>query len=275
LLVHFLNPPNWFTAASILCSTMALGILLEGQAAGGLTAELLVRACILIVVGGVFDNLDGRVARLTRRETEFGIQLDSIADVLGFGFSPALIAWAWQLHRFGKFGLAITFLYVACAAFRLARFNVNTVVRTWPFAGHSQGLTSTMAGGILVSFVWLGNEGWLHHFGLPEAAVPAVTTALVGSLGYLMVSSIPYRNFKDVKQSRVARRYMALAVTLTLGAAWWYREAVMFFGVAGALYFIGGTLDGLITAAKAGALNAALLVGNDPSSDDDAHPSRP
>lgn len=275
MLVHFLNPPNWFTAASILCSTTAIGLLLEGASAGALQAELLVRACILIVVGGVFDNLDGRVARLTRRETEFGIQLDSIADILGFGFSPALIAWAWQLHNFGKAGLAVTFAYVACAAFRLARFNVNTVTRSWPFAGHSQGLTSTMSGGILVSYIWMGNEGWLAYFGLPDAAVPAVTVALVASLAYFMISSIPYRNFKDVKQSRVARRYMALAVTVTLGAAWWYREAVMFFGAASALYLLVGTLDGLLTAAKAGALNGALLIGNDPASDDDAHPSRP
>ncbi len=155
MIAHFLNPPNWFTAASIFCSVTALSMLVGPD---GNAADTLARAAVLVIFGGIFDMMDGRVARLTKRESAFGVQLDSIADIVGFGVAPAILAYAWVLHELGTVGAVVAFWYTLCAAFRLARYNVNTETREWSLKGHSQGLTSTMAGGVLVSTVWVFSD---------------------------------------------------------------------------------------------------------------------
>ncbi|MEZ4237066.1 MAG: CDP-alcohol phosphatidyltransferase family protein [Myxococcota bacterium] len=132
---HFLNPPNWFTSASIFCSVYAMALVLATPQVDPATLS---RACVLVIFGGIFDLLDGRVARMTNRFTEFGVQLDSIADVLGFGLAPALIAWVWALKDLGPVGVGVTFWYVLCAAFRLARFNVAAQEHDWPLDGHTR-----------------------------------------------------------------------------------------------------------------------------------------
>ena len=96
---HFLNPPNWFTAASLFCSTYARALILS--AAPAPDADVMARACVLVIFGGVFDMMDGRVARVMNRYSEFGVQLDSIADVVGFGLAPALLAYVWKLQELG------------------------------------------------------------------------------------------------------------------------------------------------------------------------------
>lgn len=263
MLQHFLNPPNWFTAASIFCSTWAMALL---TGSGPVAPDTLSRACILVVFAGVFDNLDGRVARMTRRYSDFGVQLDSIADILGFGLAPALLAWSWRLHTLGTAGLVATFVYVLCAAFRLARFNVAASDGTVALPGHSQGLTSTMSGGILVTLVWMSN-GYLRD----TLVVPAPALAgFVVVLGYLMVSGIPFRNFKDVRHSPVARRELALALAACLTGALVF-DVSMWFGVGAALYLVAGLGDGLVVAAREGRLVSALLLRDEPdaASDDD------
>lgn len=249
---HFLNPPNWFTSASIFCSVYAMSLVLANPDPD---PEILARACVLVIFGGIFDLLDGRVARMTNRYTEFGVQLDSIADVVGFGLAPALLAWAWILKDMGPLGVAATFWYVLCAAFRLARFNVDKANRQWPLDGHSQGLTTTMAGGSLVTFVWVANgygADWLH--------VPAwAMAALVASLGWLMISSIPFRDFKDLRDNRRARRILALFLAACLlGAV--VLDPSMWWGVGAALYLSVGLLDGIVTAIWHRRLSNALLL---------------
>lgn len=243
MIAHLLNPPNWFTAASLFCSTTALATLL---AATTPTPEDFRRACILIVFGGIFDLLDGRVARMTRRDSAFGVQLDSIADIVGFGVAPALIAWTWSLHTLGNLGLAATVLYVIAAAFRLARFNVDAAdpCCVWPYAGHSRGLTSTMSGGILVTAVWVANGFLYDVLTIP----PLATAALVGVLGVLMMSSIPFRHFKDFRHNRVARRWMAVSLSICLVAAV-VVDPSMWFGAGAVLYLVGGLVDGLVVIA--------------------------
>ncbi len=253
MLRHFLNPPNWFTAASIFCSTTAMALLMSAEE---VNRQVLARACILIVFGGVFDNLDGRVARLTRRQSEFGVQLDSIADMLGFGLAPAMVAWAWKLDTLGWPGLAFAFWYVLCAAFRLARFNVNTVTHVWPLGGHSQGLTSTMSGGILVTLVWVAS-GSLRDTITVSAPMLCAFTAL---LGYLMISSIPFRNFKDVRRNPNARRLLGVAIASCLTGALWFDDVSLFFGVGAVLYVVAGLADGLTVAAMNGRLASALMM---------------
>jgi CDP-diacylglycerol--serine O-phosphatidyltransferase len=208
-----------------------------------------------VVFGGIFDLLDGRVARMTKRFSEFGVQLDTIADVVGFGVAPALLAWAWCLHDLGHAGLLVAFWYVLCTAFRLARFNVNTAEHSWELPGHAQGLTSTMAGGSLVTLIWVCND---YLVGIFEPR-PATVALLVVGLGFLMVSSIPMRNFKDLRQNRVARRWMALALACCLlGAV--TLDISMWWGMGAALYLTLGLADGLVVAVHHRRLSRALLL---------------
>lgn len=252
MIKHFLNPPNWFTSASIFCSVYALTLLISAPEP---TPETLSRACVLVIFGGIFDLLDGRVARMTRRFTEFGVQLDTIADVVGFGVAPALIAWSWALSDMGPVGVAVCFWYVLCAAFRLARFNVDTSEGTWALPGHSQGLTSTMAGGSLVTLIWVAN-GYLADV----ITVPAwAAAALVVALGGLMISSVPFRNFKDLRQNRLARRLLAVSLACCLAGAV-VLDPSMWWGVGAALYLTLGLADGLIVAAHSRIIGKALLI---------------
>lgn len=255
MLRHFLNPPNWFTSASIFCSSYAL-MLVAG--APVVDAELLRRAAALIVFGGIFDLLDGRVARITNRYTEFGVQLDSIADIVGFGVAPAVLAYVWKLQGLGMVGAFTAFFYVLCAAFRLARFNVNkgdTDEGTdWDLPGHSEGLTSTMAGGILVTEIWLAN-GYLENV----LDIPASMFALfVLFLAFLMVSRLPMRNFRDLRDNKLARLIFAISLSAcSLGAVvhpslWW--------GIGAAIYLTFGVVDGLVVAVHTNRVKKALMV---------------
>lgn len=250
---HFLNPPNWFTAASLFCSTYAMALVL--QAGSHPPSEVMARACVLVIFGGVFDLLDGRVARVMNRYSEFGVQLDSIADVVGFGLAPALLAYVWKLQDLGALGFAACFAYVLCAAFRLARFNVSTADDSWPLEGHTQGLTTTMAGGTLVTLIWVAN-GYLQDWLVVPSGLLALFT---GGLGLLMISSIPFRSFKDLRQNRKARRFLAVFLASCLVGAV-VLDPSMWWGVGGALYLTFGLFDGVVTALWHRRLSNALLL---------------
>ncbi len=234
---HFLNPPNWFTSASIFCSTYAITLLIGH----GAEPATLSRAALLVVFGGIFDLLDGRVARMTNRSSAFGVQLDSLADVISFGVAPAMLVWTWRLQELGLVGALVAFWFVLCAAFRLARFNVNAEsTNPWPFEGHSQGLTSTMAGGSLVTAVWVAN-GYLGGAFVPS---PVAAAVVVGALGLLMVSNVPFRTFKDVRRNRTAARMFAVAMAACAISAV-ALDVSMLFGMGAILYMTWGLADGL------------------------------
>lgn len=251
MIKHFLNPPNWFTSASIFCSTYALSLLI---ASPEVDTAVLTRACVLVIFGGIFDLLDGRVARLTRRNSDFGVQLDTIADMVGFGLAPALIAWTWTLHELGPVGVAATFWYVLCAAYRLARFNVDATERRWNLAGHTQGLTTTMAGGSLVTTVWVFN-GYLASTHVPSWAV----ALFVASLGGLMISSVPFRNFRDLRRNKRARTLLAVSLACCLAGAV-VLDPSMWWGIGAALYLTLGVADGLIVLAHARLTNRLGVI---------------
>lgn len=251
MIKHFLNPPNWFTSASIFCSVYSMALVMEG----GADPAVLSRAAVLVIFGGIFDMLDGRVARMTNRFTEFGVQLDSIADVLGFGLAPALLAYTWKLNELGAVGIAVTFWYVLCAAFRLARFNVDASNKSWTLDGHTQGLTTTMSGGALVTGVWVANDYLLEAIA-PSAVLVA---GLVASLGLLMISSIPFRSFKDTKQNKKARGMLAVFLAACLAGAI-LLDWSMWWGVGAGLYLTVGLVDGLVTAVWHRRLTNALLL---------------
>lgn len=146
-------------------------------------------AAAAIVVAGIFDALDGRIARLTNTSSAFGVEYDSLSDMVSFGLAPSLVMFNWSLASLGKMGWAIAFAYSACAALRLARFNtqVDTVDKSY-FVG----LSSPPAAGLLAGIVWVGHD---VEAGMGLTLLAAVATILAA---LLMVSNIKYFSFKSI-----------------------------------------------------------------------------
>ncbi|MCH9691942.1 MAG: CDP-diacylglycerol--serine O-phosphatidyltransferase [Gammaproteobacteria bacterium] len=162
-------------------------------------------AAIAIFVAMLLDGLDGRVARLTNTQSAFGVQYDSLSDMVSFGLAPALVVFSWALDKLGKFGWAAAFIYVACGALRLARFNtqVGTVDKNFFI-----GLNSPSAAAIVASMVWAGFD---LEVGSGLAFIVGVVTIAVG---LLMVSNIRYSSFKGVDFKGRVPFVMMLAVIL-------------------------------------------------------------
>lgn len=165
-------------------------------------------ACIAIFVAALLDGMDGRLARLTNTESEFGKQYDSLADMVAFGMAPAIIVYQWGLKTlaeygwaWGKIGWLAAFLYTVAAALRLARFNVSagTVDRRF-----FEGLPSPSAAGLVGSMVWLAVH--LEISGLPALAF---STAITVAAGLLMVSRLGYYSFKELgPRGRISFAYV-------------------------------------------------------------------
>lgn len=180
--------PNLFTTAGLFSGFYAIIAAANGHFA---------QAAIAVFVAGVMDGIDGRVARLTGTSSEFGVQYDSLADLVSFGLAPALVMYHWSLSALkfdsvvmGRMGWTVAFLYVACAALRLARFNtqVGSVDKRWFI-----GLASPAAAGLMMSFVWAFADGSLGWSG-EELRYVALVVTLVAAL--LMVSRIRFWSFK-------------------------------------------------------------------------------
>lgn len=172
--------PNLFTTASLFSGFYAIV-----AAANGVYEN----AAVAIFVSMILDGLDGRVARLTNTQSKFGAEYDSLADMVAFGVAPGLVAFFWSLNGLGKFGWAITFIYVAGAALRLARFNtqIGSVDKRF-FVG----LPSPSAAAIVAGLVWC------FHQAEPSRWLSALTVLVVAGVGILMVSNILYYSFKDL-----------------------------------------------------------------------------
>lgn len=187
--------PNLITLASIFCGFNAIRVV----ALDNPTTDDFYRAAILLMFAMLFDLLDGRVARMTRTQSAFGLQLDSLADIVSFGVAPSILIYKWVLHRYETMGLFIAFLFTASGAVRLARFNVlssgvgGTPVKPGKYV---IGLPIPPASGILISLL-LANyalDGKLSD----ERYTFALSTVTV-VLSLLMVSSVKFRSFKDLK----------------------------------------------------------------------------
>jgi CDP-diacylglycerol--serine O-phosphatidyltransferase len=166
-------------------------------------------AALAIFVAMLTDMLDGRVARLTHTESDFGIQYDSLADLVAFGLASGLLAYLYSLDSLayysdvaGKLGWLAAFFYSAAAALRLARFNITRGGATEKKV--SLGLPSPAAAGLLVGFVWVGAD-----FGIEGSSLVLIVLALTVAAGVLMVSSVRYDSFKDLNfGERVPFRYL-------------------------------------------------------------------
>jgi len=187
--------PNLFTLSSVFCGFFAIT-----QCAGKADMDGLYQAAIAICFAFFFDLADGRVARLTKTQSNLGLQLDSLADVISFGAAPALLVYKWGLeHFFGRAGVFVAFLFVGAAALRLARFNVLAMQHDSAKPGkYIVGLPVPAAAAVLVSLVLVN-----HQLGGSYVDVGQVSLAvLVSVLSYLMVSRIRFRSFKDLRLSR-------------------------------------------------------------------------
>jgi CDP-diacylglycerol--serine O-phosphatidyltransferase len=151
------------------------------------------RAALGIVLAAVCDAIDGRVARLARSSSRFGVEFDSIADTVSFGVAPAMLAFsAGQLHALGRPGWVMAFLFTICAALRLARFNVSP----GRFKGYFEGMPSPAAAGMVASTQWF--VSFLRESGMQVAVPEFLVAGGVALLGLLMVSPIPYRSGKEL-----------------------------------------------------------------------------
>jgi CDP-diacylglycerol---serine O-phosphatidyltransferase len=187
--------PNAITLCAVFCGFNSIRI----SASPGAGSEEFYRAAILLILSMFFDLMDGRVARLTKTQSAFGLQMDSLADVISFGVAPALLVYQWVLHRLPFWGLAASFSFIACAAIRLARFNVlssDTTGQPTKPGKYIIGLPSPPASGILISLV-VASHAVDDALGDPRYTV-AIGVVTVG-LGLLMVSTVKFRSFKDLK----------------------------------------------------------------------------
>ena len=174
--------PNSFTTASLFAGFYAIVAAMNGD---------FEYAAIATFVSMVLDGLDGRVARMTNTQSDFGAEYDSLADVVAFGVAPALVVFTWGVQTLGKFGWIAAFIYVAGAALRLARFNVQLEVSD---SRYFTGLPSPAAAGVLAGMIWASQE---YGFSGVEYALPAAI--LVAVTGILMVSNFCYYSFKDLR----------------------------------------------------------------------------
>ena len=193
--------PNLFTTGALFAGFYAMIAAVSGDFDA---------ASMAIVSAMIFDGLDGRVARLTNTSSKFGAEYDSLSDMVSFGIAPALVVYCWGLGELGKFGWSVAFIYVACAALRLARFNTRIEVadRTW-----FTGLSSPAAAGGLAVTVWVCHDiGWVGA-NLPVEISIAVA-ALTALVAILMIAKMRFYSFKTIDLRRRVPFVAAFAMVL-------------------------------------------------------------
>lgn len=195
--------PNAITLAALFSGFYGIVMAMNGR------FEV---ACIAIFCAAVLDSLDGRVARMTNAQSAFGEQMDSLSDMVSFGAAPALIVYIWALKDMGKPGWIPAFVYIAGAALRLARFNVNIGVVDKRFF---QGLPSPAAAAIVMSFIWVMDDaGFKGVSQIPALAWTAFGITLFAGLS--MVTNAPFYSFKVVGSKRTVPFVVLVAVMLAI-----------------------------------------------------------
>lgn len=192
--------PNLFTLAALFGGFYAIVMAVNGR------FEL---AAVGVFCAMVLDSLDGRVARMTNTQSAFGEQMDSLSDMVSFGAAPALISYVWALKGLGRWGWFAAFVYCACAALRLARFNVNTAVVD---KRYFQGLPSPAAAALVAGFIWVCTD-----LGVKGNAVAWPMFVLAMYAGLTMVTNVPFYSFKDVSMKKSVP--FVVIVLIALGIA--------------------------------------------------------
>ncbi|MBC7917090.1 MAG: CDP-diacylglycerol--serine O-phosphatidyltransferase [Rhodoferax sp.] len=191
--------PNLFTLAALFGGFFSVVMAMNGR------YDL---SAVGIFCAMVLDSLDGRVARMTNTQSAFGEQMDSLSDMVSFGAAPALISYEWALKGLGRWGWFAAFVYCACAALRLARFNVNTTVVD---KRYFQGLPSPAAAALVAGFLWMCTELGIKG---PDVAWPVFVISLFA--GLTMVTNVPFYSFKDVSMKRSVPFGVVVAMALVI-----------------------------------------------------------
>ena len=223
--------PNLMTTGNLFCGFFAIARTINGD---------FWTAAWAILLAGIFDFLDGRVARITRTESGFGLEYDSLVDLASFGLAPAILMYKWTLLDFHRIGWTAAFVFFACGALRLARFNVqvaNVEKKTF------QGLPIPAAAYCLASFVIL----YHHLFGdeTPEGSLLVVGMFIVA---FLMVSNIPYRSFKQIDFKKRASFFILVFLVVVLFVIASEPQVMLF--VVSLIYVTSGVLEMLIRSPK-------------------------
>ncbi len=202
--------PNLMTIANLFCGFYSIVSTFKGE---------FKTAALMIVIAAVFDLLDGRLARLTRAISKFGAELDSLCDLVSFGVAPAMLMYQWALNPFGRLGFMAAFLFAACGALRLARFNVQVGVVE---KNYFQGLPIPMAAGIVASsYLAYDDLKW-------QASGSIILLCVTMMLAVVMVSNFRYRSFKDLDfKQRLPFRYLIVGLIVIFLVA--IRHEVMLF----------------------------------------------
>ena len=226
--------PNLFTLAALFGGFYAVVMAMNGRfdlAATGVFCAM------------VLDSLDGRVARMTNTQSAFGEQMDSLSDMVSFGAAPALIAYEWALKGLGRWGWIAAFVYCACAALRLARFNVNTGVVDKRFF---QRLPSPAAAALVAGFIWLVTEVGVRGEDLLWLSWTQVTWVMFGFTlyaGLTMVTNVPFYSFKDVQMKKSVPFVVIVLIALVIAIINIHPPTVLFgvfviYGLSGyVVYF--------------------------------------
>ncbi len=196
--------PNLITTVGLFCGFYAIVASMRGDFES---------AAIAIFFAALFDGLDGRVARLTNTSSKFGEEYDSLADMVSFGVAPALVMYSWGLSDLGKIGWSAAFVYVACAALRLARFNtqIDTADKNY-----FTGLASPAAAAVIASTVWVCQDlGWVGG-NLPHE-VSIIVSLLTAITGILMMANFPYYSFKGIDLHGRVPFFVMILIVLVIG----------------------------------------------------------
>ncbi len=217
--------PNLFTTGNLFCGVFAIIAVFNKD---------YISAAMAIVIAMVFDSLDGKLARLTRTTSSFGMEYDSLCDLVSFGVAPGLLVYSWGLTGYGRLGWIALFLYIVCGALRLARFNMHAAVSE---SKGFIGLPIPAAALLTATLVIL--DDYILHFG--KEVRPIVILGLTYLLAFLMVSTVPYRGFKDLHLRR-QKPFSVLVTTVLTLLLFVIAPQVMLFGLA-LIYLLSGIVE--------------------------------
>jgi CDP-diacylglycerol--serine O-phosphatidyltransferase len=221
--------PNLVTTAALFAGFYAIVSAMNGRYES---------AALAIFAAMIFDGLDGRVARLTNTQSKFGAEYDSLSDMVSFGVAPAMVMFTFALSGLGRLGWAAAFVYVACAALRLARFNTQIDTTDKNFF---TGLASPAAAAVQAATIWVCEQNGFLGKELPHlvSILLAVQTML---MGFLMISNVRYNSFKDMDFRNPVPFVVMIAVVVGFGVVLQNPPAMLLLG------FWGYASSGLITA---------------------------
>lgn len=239
--------PNLFTTAGLFSGFYAIVASMNGR---------FIEAAVAIFIAMIFDGLDGRVARMTNTESDFGAEFDSMADIVSFGMAPALVMYNYALADLGKLGWLAAFIYVAGGALRLARFNTNLGTTD---KRYFQGLAIPSAAAIVSGLVWVGSE-----YGIKGVDIGGVAAIITICSGLLMVTNFRYHSFKDVDWKGKVSFLVILVIVLGFVVVATQPSLVLF-----SIFFLYALSGPIFTIKNVKKLKLGHVVGDDDEDDAD------